>query len=151
MSEMLGNQYFLSRNYSRAAVTFSRVYSKNPKNFSVRKKLIICFTQTGELSKAFDFFYALVKENIEYLTNTDPVADDCPCSELADKYGMVLPYEENSSDLKLLLGILWLYCDAKKSLEFFKQLILIQPEEKRYSEIIFQIEKYLNAQKVNLN
>jgi len=149
MSEMLGNKYFLSRNYSMAAATFSKVHSSDPHNLSVRKKMIICFTQTGELSKAFDFFYSLVKENIKYIINTDPVGDDCPCEELANKYGKILPYESNSNDLKLLLGMLWLYCDVDKSLRFFKQLKLIQPDKKRYTEIISEIKKYLNPVKIN--
>jgi tetratricopeptide (TPR) repeat protein len=149
MSEMLGNKYFQSRNYSMAASTFSKVYTSDPHNLSVRKKMIICFTQTGELSKAFDFFYALVKENIKYIINTDLVGDDCPCEELANKYGKILPYEANSNDLKLLLGMLWLYCDVDKSLSFFTQLELIQPNKKKYSEIIFEIKNYLNSVKLN--
>lgn len=147
MSEMLGNKYFLSRNYSMAATTFSKVYSSDPHNLSVRKKMIICFTQTGELCKAFDFFYQLVKEDIRYIIDTDPISEDCPCEELTKKYGAVLPYEDNSSDLKLLLGILWLFCNAKKSLGFFNQLLIIQPEEKRYKEITSEIKNYLKTGK----
>ena len=149
MSEMLGNKYFLSRNYSMAAATYSKVYSSNPHNLSVRKKMIICFTQTGELSKAFDFFYQLVRENIRYIIDTDPVSDDCPCGELTSKYGMILPYEDNSSDLKLLLGILWLYCDAKKSLEFFSMLLDSRPNERRYVEIVSEIKNYLKTSELN--
>jgi hypothetical protein len=134
-----------------AASTYSKVYSSNPHNLSVRKKLIICLIQTGELSKAFDFFYHLVQKNIEFIIKTDPKSEDCPCSELTDKYGKILPYEENSADLKLLLGILWLYCDAKKSLSFFIQLSTIHPEENRYEEIIFEINKYLNSNKTDHN
>lgn len=143
MSEMLGNQYFLTRNYSMAAATFSKVYARDPQNLSVRKRLIVCLIQTGELEKGFDLFYELVKENIEAITKTDPIADDCPCSELTEKYGKILPYEENSSDLKLVLGILWLYCDVNKSLEFFKQLYLLHTDDKRFQEIILAIEKHL--------
>jgi len=148
---MLGNQYFLSRNYSMAAAIFLKVYSQYPQNLSVRKKIIICFTQTGEIDKAFDFFYELVKENLEFITNTDPVADDCPCAELAAKYGMILPYEENSKDLKLLLAMLWLYCDANKSLEYFKQLSLLNREEKKYNDVINMIEKHLSSNKIKTN
>lgn len=151
MSEMLGNQYFLSRNYSMAAEIFLKVYSNDPQNLSVRKKLIICFIQTGELDKAFDFFYELVQRQIEFITNTDSIADDCPCKELTEKYGMILPYEENSRDLKLLLAMLWLYCDANKSLEYFKQLSLLNQEEKKYNDVIIMIEKYLSSNKIKTN
>lgn len=144
MSEMLGNQYFLSRNYQLAATVYSKVHEEHPENLSVTKRMIICLTQTGEINRAFNLFYELVNEEIRVITETDPVADDCPCGELTEKYGKILPYENNSTDLKLLLGILWLYCDAKKSMEFFEQLSKENPSEGRYKEIVYTIRKHLN-------
>lgn len=143
MSEMLGNQYFLTRNYSKAVSIYSRINKIEPKNILVKKRLIICFTQIGEMSKAFDFFYELVSEDIEAIINTDLIEDDCPCLELTKRYGMILPYEKNSIDLKLMLGMLWLYCDIEKSLGFFNELLVSNPEEKRYQEIIFKIKECL--------
>ncbi len=144
MSEMLGNQYFLSRNYQLAASVYSKVHEEHPDNLSVTKRMIICLTQTGEIDKAFRYFYNLVNTDITIITNTDPVADDCPCPELTEKFGKVLPYENNSKDLKLLLGILWLYCDAKKSLQFFEQLNNENQAEARFKDIIQIIKQHLN-------
>jgi tetratricopeptide (TPR) repeat protein len=119
---MLGNKYFLARNYQGAAQNLQYVLSQNPINKGARKKIVICYTQIGEIEKAFENFYALVKEDINFIINTDPVADDCPCPELVEKYAKVLPYEDNSSDMKLILGMLWLYCDVDKSLELFRDI-----------------------------
>jgi pentatricopeptide repeat protein len=148
MSEMLGNQYFLSRNYQLAASVYSKVHDLEPNNFSIVKRMIICYTQIGEMDKAFDYFYELVKKDVSIITNTDPIADDCPCPELTERYGKILPYENNSMDLKLLLGILWLYCDSEKSLQFFKQLSNDNPKENRYKEIVLIINNHLNNKKL---
>jgi len=139
-SEMLGNKYFLARNYENAAVNFQQSLQKDPINKSMRKKIIICYTQIGQIQKAFESFYQLVKEDINFIIETDLVADDCPCPELTAKFGSVLPYENESYDLKLMLGMLWLYCNAEKSLEFFKRIIVENPGDSRIREIASLIE-----------
>ena len=139
-SEMLGNKYFLARNYENAAVNFQTILVDDPINKSVRKKLIICYTQIGQIQKAFENFYQLVKEDIDFIIETDPVADDCPCVELTDKYGSVLPYENESKDLKLMLAMLWLYCSPEKSLEFFKRILIEKPNDIRIAEVASLIE-----------
>lgn len=148
MSEMLGNQYFLSRNYQLAASVYSKVHDLEPNNLSIVKRMIICYTQIGEMDKAFYHFYELVKKDVSIIINTDLIADDCPCPELTERYGKILPYENNSMELKLLLGILWLYCDSEKSLQFFDQLSKEVPQEKKYKEIVLVINKYLKHPKI---
>ena len=78
-SEMLGNQYFLARNYESAAKNLQYALNIDPLNKAVRKKLVICYSQTGEIQKALNVFYNLIEEDIDYLINTDIVSDDCPC------------------------------------------------------------------------
>ena len=120
-----------------------------PVNKAARKKIIICYTQTGEIKKAFENFYILVKEDINYIINTDPVADDCPCPELVDKYGKVFPYENDSFDLQLMLGMLWLYCDVEKSTGYFKALDETNTADLRIREVLKLIEK--NIKPINKN
>ncbi|MCU0414707.1 MAG: hypothetical protein MUE91_09955 [Ignavibacteriaceae bacterium] len=138
---MLGNKYFLARNYDNAAKNFQYALQADPINKSAKKKLIICFTQIGQIEKAFESFYQLVKEDINFIIETDPVADDCPCAELTVKYGNILPYENESYDLKLMLAMLWLYCSAEKSLEFFKRILVENPGDPRIKEITSLIEE----------
>ena len=146
-SEMLGNKYFLARNYKNAALNFQATLNSDPINKSVRKKIIICYTQIGQIQKAFENFYTLVKEDIDFIVDTDMIAEDCPCAELTAKYGNILPYENESVDLKLMLAMLWLYCSAEKSIEFFKQLLVEDPQDLRIKEIVSLIEKRININK----
>ena len=138
---MLGNKYFLARDYEGAAANFQHTLQTDPINKAMRKKLIICFTQIGQIQKAFDNFYKLVKEDINFVIETDLVAEDCPCPELIAKYGTVLPYESGSSDLKLMLAMLWLYCNVTKSIGFFKQVLLENTGDSRIIEVVSLIEK----------
>lgn len=142
---MLGNKYFLARNYNLAALNFQETLITDPVNKTARKKLIICYTQTGQIKKAFENFYLLAKEDINFIIDTDIVADDCPCAELTAKYGNVLPYENESVDLKLMLAMLWLYCSVEKSLKFFRQILIELPDDIRIREIISIIENKISS------
>ena len=142
---MLGNKYFLARNYESAAKNFQHTLISDPINKSVRKKLIICYTQTGQIQKAFENFYILCNEDIGFIMDTDLVADDCPCAELTAKYGSRLPYENDSKDIKIMLGMLWLYCDAHKALEFFKRVLVEHSSDSRIKEITSLIEKKIRS------
>jgi len=144
-SEMLGNKYFLARNYKGAAENFQHTLQTDPINKAIRKKLIICYTQIGQIQKAFDNFYKLVKEDIKFMIETDLIAEDCPCPELIAKYGTVLPYESGSSDMKLMLAMLWLYCSVTKSIEFFQQVLLENNGDSRIKEVVSLIEDQLNT------
>ncbi|GAB4299694.1 MAG: hypothetical protein Kow0098_26470 [Ignavibacteriaceae bacterium] len=145
MNEMLGNQYFLARNYLKAKSAYEAVLKEHPQNLTVRKRIVICYIECGEISQAFNVFYALVVDDIETIINTNPAADDCPCPELVKNYGTILPYEENSRDLKLMLAMLWLYCNPEKSLEFFKKLKTENPGERRFEEICNLVQKKLSV------
>jgi tetratricopeptide (TPR) repeat protein len=140
-SEMLGNKYFSARNYKNAAINYQHILQTDPVNKAARKKLIICYTQTGQIQKAFDNFYQLIKEDINSITDTNLVAEDYPCKELVEKYGSLLPNEKDSFDMKLMLAMLWLYCDIKKSLEFFKRILVEKQSDSRIKEIVSLIEK----------
>ena len=143
VSEMLGNQYFLAKKYASAASNFIQTLLENPQNKSVRKKLIICYTQTGDINKALDVFVELIKEDMDFVTNTDIKEDACPCPEMIAKYGTILPYESNSTDLRIMLSILWLYCDAEKSYEFFKSLLDENIENEKISSVVEILENRL--------
>jgi pentatricopeptide repeat protein len=147
MSEMLGNQYFLSRNFSKAKEAYEKVLESEPQNDFIRKRLLICYTQTGEINKAFELFYEILKRDIELITNTDIVADDCPCPELVKRYGNIKPTDECSRDSRVMLGILWLFCSIEKSLEFFESLLSEEKSDIRFIEVRNIIREKLNQTK----
>ncbi len=148
MSEMLGNQYFMARNYKEAVRALEPVYLKDTSNKSVRRKLIIAYTQTGKLMKALDLFISLVQEDVGFIINADPIFDDCPCPEI-EKQLRVSPKEILSPDINIYNGILWLYCDPNYSVKFLKKVLKESPENegiKKSIEIIKnQIKSYKTA------
>ena len=121
MDEMLGNHYFLSRNYARASELLEKALRVDPKTKPMRRKLIICFAQIGQVDKALKIFLSLIKEDIDFVINTDPVDDDCPCTELVYELERGKSNNIESIDFTLILGMLWLYCNLNKSIEYFQQ------------------------------
>lgn len=146
MSEMLANQYFLARQYLLARTAYEVCLKSESQNKSFKKKLIICYTQTGELSKALELFYSLISEDIEFIIDTDPLKDDCPCNELIKKYSSELSIMPDEIDELLRLGILWLYCDKDKSLEFFQKAHCLQANSTIINSILLKINSYLKNQ-----
>jgi len=144
MFEMLGNQLFLVRNYSRALEMLENGLWKDPKNKYIRRKLIICYTQTGEIDKALDNFLWLIKKDIHFIIDIDPVADDCPCSELV--FDTEAKFKENpeSLNLQIISGILWLYCDVKRSIKHFHMAHSLDPSNPKIKSAITIIESHLD-------
>lgn len=122
MSEMLGHYYFMSRNFGKAAEAFIEVLSENPENIQVKKRMIICYIHLGKVNQAFDLFYEVISIDPNIIINTDTVADDCPCPELISKYGEVTPNSDQTYNMKLILSMLWLFCNSQISIDFFKSL-----------------------------
>jgi len=142
MSEMLGNQYFMARNYKEAVKELEPVYLKDITNKSVRRKLIIAYTQVGKTMKSLNLFTALVNEDVSFIINADPIFDDCPCSEIRNNLKQS-PKETASPELNIYNGILWLYCDPKVSLKFLKKSINDFPENIDIKKSLKTIKKYL--------
>lgn len=145
MSEMLGNQYFLGRDYARAAAELNEALKSDSSSKGIRRKLIICFTQIGDIGKALDIFISLIKEDIEFVINTDPISDDCPCPELVFDMEQKLENSKNSIDFNLVLGMLWLYCNVDKSLYYFNRVLQIDSDFSKVKIILALI----NAREVN--
>jgi len=136
MDEMLGNHYFLSRNYGRAAELLEKALRDDPKSKPIRRKLIICFAQTGHVDKALAVFLSLIKEDIDFVINTDPIDDDCPCPELVFDMEHHKSNINPSLDSNLVLGMLWLYCNLHKSFEYFTQASNLDKDDKMIKSIL---------------
>ncbi|MBI3123298.1 MAG: tetratricopeptide repeat protein [Ignavibacteriales bacterium] len=132
MSEMLGNQYFLTRKYHEALSELETSLKKNPTSKPIRKKLIICYVKTGKLYTALEIFEKLIVEDVYCIINTDPILDDCPCPEIIYELENASSYFDEK-EKSIALGILWLYCDIKHSLNHF---ILLSLKDKRFEKIV---------------
>jgi len=142
MYEMLANQYFLARRYAQACEVYEKVLEKRPKDKFILRKLIICYTQIGEIKKALDVFISCLEDDIECIVKIDPIADDCPCPELVAELEKKLASNLNSLDFHLMLGMLWLYCDMKKSIEYFLKAQQLDPENAMVKYIILLITSH---------
>ena len=143
MNEMLGNQYFMARNYLGAAEAFQIVLKDEPKNLNATKKLIISLTQIGKYSKAFDLFANFINENIDFILNTDPIKDDCPCAELVTNLETKNKFGNESITSLETLGILWLYCNIQNSIQYFEKAFVLNPNDPKLNSVITILRKKL--------
>lgn len=140
---MLGNQYFMTRKYYEAESELEETFQGLLYSKQIKKKLIVCYTQTGKINKALDYFYDLLKEDVGIIAKTDPVLDDCPCYELVEKIEQLNLYDKHSLDFYLLQGIIWSYCDIEKALNFFESAKSMDPSDNKIHGVIKLINEYL--------
>ncbi len=146
---MLANQYFLVRNFIPAKSIYENILEKDTTNKSIKKKLTVCYITTGEIDKALDLFLTQIKDDIDFLLNTDVQSEDCPCPELISQV--------ENEEIKFIdeiekitaLGMLWLHCSLEKSIDFFKQVKMKSPDDKRIKEINSILINKLVANKSN--
>lgn len=150
MSEMLGNQYFLARKYKPASAELEKALNRNPKSKKIRRKLIICYAQTCNVNRALDLFISLIKEDIDFIINIDPIADDCPCPELVYELEKIKSNDLNSLDYYLISGILWLYCDLKKSIDNFHEAQKLDSENAQLKYILLKLTSRFEESKINI-
>jgi len=123
MSEMLGNRYFLARQFDNAIPYLEEALAQNPSGEKLKKKLVICYIQTGRIERAFTLFYELVQSNPKVIIETDAYWDDCPCGELIPIWEKKVDENRNSHEYLITLGMLNLYCNLEKSRLYFNQAI----------------------------
>ena len=148
MSLMLGNQYFMARDYKSAERELAQCLAKNSGSKPVKRKLIICYTQLAQVSKALELFNDLIRQDIEFVIKADAVQDDCPCPELLNNNEQVYLSDE-SEDNYLILGMLWLYCDIESSIKYFRKALAIDKDNSLIQSVLEQIESYHNSHPVD--
>ena len=146
MNEMLANQYFLARKYEDAETELEKVILENPENLLARKKLIICNTQTGKFQSAFTNFIFIIEKDIEVITKTNIIKDDCPCPELILLINSTNNYTNDKFRTYLILGVLWLYCDINKSIANLNNALKINPKFENLEKVITIVLGYKNSQ-----
>lgn len=147
MSEMLGNHYFLARKYLLATKELEDALKKQPQNKSIRRKLVICNAQCGELDRALELLVSLIEEDIEFITKSDPIFDDCPCPELVYELQSQIDGFNNLVTSNLKLGIFWLYCDINKSIHYFNEYQKVKPDKL----LVIKVLSILNSHLVSRN
>jgi hypothetical protein len=138
MSEMLTNHYFHARDYAHAMEGYEVALATHPGDKAMRRRLIICYIETGAIRKAFAIFIDLVIDDADFIINTHPVDDDCPCPELVKRSENVAN-EPISMDDFLRLGMLWLYCNLEKSCQHFGQALALDPHNREIELVLSQL------------
>jgi tetratricopeptide (TPR) repeat protein len=141
MSEMLANQYFMARKYDDAVPLFERLVSKNPQNLRVKKKLVICYTQTGQIERAVALVLELLRRSPRVILDTDIDSEDCPCPELTERMERRLQGTQPTVTDLNQLGILYLYCDLEASLQYFQGSLGKEPNQPQVREILAILTK----------
>jgi len=140
MEEMLANQYFMMRKYNLAAKELEQILNFTA-NKKLAKKLIICYTQINKPREALDLFLSLISTDIEVITDTDPLADDCPCPVLVTNIKNDLVTYENEFTKFYVLGMLLLYCKRDASIKYFKKARQTNPSETKIDRILELLTK----------
>ena len=147
MSEMLGNHYFLSRNFYLAKDSYERALAKDERNSVIKKKLVICYIKTGEINRALENFLNIVESKIDVILSTRYTDEDCPCPEIIAEIEAPGTFYFTEYEKRIALGMLWLYCDYSKSLIHFKIAFELKPAD----ESIQRILKVLMEKDTDLN
>lgn len=141
---MLANQFFMARKYKEALPLLVDSLKKFPDDKGIKRKLIICYNQTGDLHNSLQLFHSLILTDIEFIINAHPIYDDCPCSEIIKKYNNKNELTIEGLDSTLHFAILMLFCDTKQALNLFKKAVMLSPEDKQIREITSKIEEYVS-------
>jgi hypothetical protein len=141
MSEMLGNHYFISRNFIFAEKIYEKLsiyHSSNPK---VLKKLIICYTQTHKIAKALQNLLVLMVKDICTILENNRSDEDCPCNDLIFKIENDEIKYSTEEEKYTALAILWIYCNHKTSLNYFQMALNENPQNRNLIKMISFIKE----------
>ena len=127
MHEMLGNHDFLLRDYVLALAHYEAVLSHGKASMAVRKRAIVCYIQTRRVDEALPLFADLIAEDIGCIIGHDNEQEGCPCPEIIQEYESRMTGSPSGNDLAAM-GMLWLYCEPHKSLQWFDRALQQNPD-----------------------
>ena len=144
MSEMLGNRYFIARQYEKAISLLEEALPNASLPEKIKKKLVICYVQVGKVEQALLHFHDLIRKDPKIIIDTDPYHDDCPCYEILPNWENSENNEKRPQYFYESLGMLYLYCNKDKAIEYFQMAL---PNTK-YKTLIFSILKLLGETEI---
>ena len=144
MSEMLGNRYFIARQFDKAIPYLEAALNEDSSSDKIKKKLIICYIQEGRAEQAFSVFYELVCKNPRIISDTDVFYDDCPCFELIPFWQRKMNEVDDKSAIMKILAMLFLYCDVKNSIGYFKKSHNLAGHPEKIQTILIKLQALKN-------
>jgi len=141
MSEMLGNRYFIARKFNKAIPYLEAALKESPFAAKIKKKLIICYIQTGRFEEAFKLVYEVIASEPRMILETDLYYEDCPCGELLPLWHEKERQQTNKMELYEILGMLYLYCDLEKAIEYFNKAKFASPHSAKLMSMIKKLRQ----------
>lgn len=141
MSLMLGNRYFLDRDYARAVPLLEAARAETPEAARVLKRLVIAYVQLEELELALDRLELVLSRSPRAVIDTDPDEEDCPCPALCAAFERRLGSGPATYSVVLGLGILELYCDLQRARRHLRQAHDLRPAEARLTRVLALAER----------
>lgn len=135
MHEMLGNHHFLLKDYLLALAHYQSVLSQGRASTPVRKRAIVCYIQTRQVDKALPLFADLIAEDIGCIIGHDNEREGCPCPEIIQEYESRMTGSPSGNDLAAM-GMLWLYCEPHKSLQWFDRALEQDPDSRYLKSVL---------------
>ena len=86
MDRMLGNQYFMARNYSEAIPWLEKASEKYPEDLRIIRKQIICHIAAHSLDKAISILKKHAHQFSDMLFRNGLADANCPCPDLLDNW-----------------------------------------------------------------
>lgn len=115
-----------------------------------KKRLVICYCETGHVKSALELFDKITRNNIELIAETNVVQEDCPCPEILERMRWYEQVAANSFDFHSIMGMLNLYCNIDDSLAAFGRALDLNPENELIKKLINRIIAYQNVHSENL-
>jgi tetratricopeptide (TPR) repeat protein len=140
MSEMLANHYYMNHKYFEAARLYNDVLKHNADNYDAKKKLIPCLIKLGEINKAFELYYDIIKYKPNLIAKNNHTKN-CPCLELLNEIENEKRTNLSIKEFYLALAILWSYCNINNSIRYFELVQTLTPECKKFQEVLLLISK----------
>jgi tetratricopeptide (TPR) repeat protein len=127
MHEMLGNHHFLLKDYKTALSHYETILRAGNASVTVRKRALICYIHARRISEAVPLFEELIRDDLASIVKHNQERYGCPCPEIIEEYERSIANGEPSQNDKIALGMLWLFCDCRRSAQLFARALRSDP------------------------
>ena len=141
MTLMLGNRYFLDRDYERAVPLLEAAVDDDPECLSARKKLVIAHVQMGNVDTALVHFEFVLRRAPRLIIDTNAEVEDCPCPSLCAVMESRLADAQDPFPVLVSLGVLETYCDLVKARQRLDRARSLRPRDERLGRLLAVLEK----------
>lgn len=133
---MLGNQYFMARNFREAIHHFEKASKKHPDDLQLAQKYVICLAVNEQVDAAASEFLRILRCCPSVILTSQNLDPDCPCPEILAKWSLEPPARFDRFHYLTALGILAVFCKRELALAYFCKAREIKPTNAAVREIV---------------